>query len=269
MKLFDKAILSTLLSIVQDGICFLSPDLEVLYHNPAMEYWYDTSGRPDMGKCYKIYHGRKEPCEECPALRAMRTGKNEEGEVLFMRKSRRRGWQKIYYAPVYGDDGRLEMIIEYVHNLTNERKAILSAELVDAQNRTLMRLIEQKDEERHRKEKQLLGNMNQSFTAILNHLKTSLDDKSYELIKNQLELLKGSMGGAAPEQLLYGQELEIARYITEGLMSKEIAGRMGLSKKTVDYHRSNIRKKLSLEQKDNLRQAVTDYLNKNGISALN
>ncbi len=33
----NQAILSTLLSLVQDGICFLSPELEVLYQNPAMQ----------------------------------------------------------------------------------------------------------------------------------------------------------------------------------------------------------------------------------------
>ena len=32
----NQIIVSTLLSLVQDGICFLSSELEVLYQNPAM-----------------------------------------------------------------------------------------------------------------------------------------------------------------------------------------------------------------------------------------
>ena len=51
-------------------------------------------------------------------------------------------------------------------------------------------------------------------------------------------------------------------------MSKEIADRVNLSKKTVDYHRSNIRRKLELDQKDDLRQALLSYFSKMGISLL-
>ena len=51
-------------------------------------------------------------------------------------------------------------------------------------------------------------------------------------------------------------------------MSKEIADRMNLSKKTVDYHRSNIRKKLELGPKDDLRQALLAYFSKTGITPL-
>ena len=76
------------------------------------------------------------------------------------------------------------------------------------------------------------------------------------------------MGGPSPEHLLSGQELSIARYIANGYMSKEIADRMSLSKKTVDYHRSNIRKKLELSSKDDLRQALLAYFSKMGISPL-
>ena len=71
-----------------------------------------------------------------------------------------------------------------------------------------------------------------------------------------------------PEQLFSGQELAIARDIANGYVSKEIADHMGLSKKTVDYHRSNIRKKLELGPKDDLRQALRTYFSKAGISPL-
>jgi len=36
----------------------------------------------------------------------------------------------------------------------------------------------------------------------------------------------------------------------------------------VDYHRSNIRRKLELAGEENLRQAILDYFSKTGISRL-
>jgi DNA-binding CsgD family transcriptional regulator len=41
-------------------------------------------------------------------------------------------------------------------------------------------------------------------------------------------------------------ELMVANYVLRGITSKEIAFRMSISKKSVDFHRSNIRKKLGI-----------------------
>lgn len=268
MEKQDQIILSTLLAVVQDGICFLSPELEVLYQNPAMQYWYESPEDSCGIKCYTLYQGRTAPCEHCPAQRAILSGKTEEQEVLFVKNSRRNGWQKVFCAPVYGENGQIEMLVEYVRNLTDERSAVLSAELMESQNRALMDLLSQREEERHRLEQQRAENMNQSISSILRYLKATLDSRSYDLIRRQLELLKDAANASAAEQLLSGQELTIARYIANGFMSKEIADRMNLSKKTVDYHRSSIRKKLQLGQKDDLKQALLSYFSKTGISLL-
>ena len=268
MEKTDHILLTTLLSVVQDGICFLSPELEVLYQNPAMQYWYETSEKSYGEKCHALYHGRSTPCEHCPAQRAIHSGIMEEQEVLFSKDSRRQGWHKVFCAPVYGEDGQVKLIVEYVRNLTEERAAVLSAELVESQNRALMDMLSQREEEQRRLEQRRAENMNSSISSILRYLKATLDSRSYELISRQLELLKTSMSTTTPEQLFSGQELAIARDIANGYVSKEIADHMGLSKKTVDYHRSNIRKKLELGPKDDLRQALRTYFSKAGISLL-
>ena len=48
---------------------------------------------------------------------------------------------------------------------------------------------------------------------------------------------------------LSSRELQIAEMIEKGLSSKEIASALFVTKKTVDFHRSNIRKKLGLKDK--------------------
>ena len=110
--------------------------------------------------------------------------------------------------------------------------------------------------------------MNQSFDSILKYLRATLDSHSFDLVSKHIELLKTSLGGSVPEEKISGQELTIARYIADGYMSKEIAEMMGLSKKTLDYHRGSIRRKLDLSPDDNLKQAVLTYFAKAGISRI-
>ena len=43
-------------------------------------------------------------------------------------------------------------------------------------------------------------------------------------------------------------ELKVAEFIRQGLSSKEMAAALSLSKGTIDFHRSNIRKKLGLNK---------------------
>ncbi len=264
----SEELLRTLLSVVQDGICFLSPEHDILYQNPAMRFWYGSEDRKDAGKCYALYHGRSAPCESCPMQKAKQSGKTEEKEVLFENTGRMAGWKRVFCSPVYGTNGEIELFVEYVRDMTEERKAALSAELVEAQNRELLDMLNQQEEEHLRLEKKRTESMNQSFASILRYLRATLDSHSYSLIERQMNLLKSAMKGAAPEEKLSGQELTIARYIADGYMSKEIADLMNLSKKTVDYHRSNIRRKLELAGEENLRQAILDYFSKTGISRL-
>ena len=52
-------------------------------------------------------------------------------------------------------------------------------------------------------------------------------------------------------QLLTPSEIKIMSYISKGLSTKDIAGQLFLSVRTVDKHRSNIIEKLRLEKKTN------------------
>jgi DNA-binding NarL/FixJ family response regulator len=57
------------------------------------------------------------------------------------------------------------------------------------------------------------------------------------------------------------RELEVTQCIKEGMSSKEISGKLGLSLKTVEGHRYHILKKLSLPNS----AALVNYVNKTGI----
>ena len=203
----SEELLQTLLSVVQDGICFLSPDCDILYQNPAMRFWYGAEERKEAGKCYALYHGRTAPCENCPMQKAKQSHKTEEKEVLFENTGRMTGWKRVFCSPVYGTSGEIELFVEYVRDFTEERKAALSTELVEAQNRELLDVLNQREEEHLRLEKKRTESMNQSFFSILRYLRPTLDSRSYSLIERQMNFLKSSMAGVVPEDKLSGQEL--------------------------------------------------------------
>jgi DNA-binding CsgD family transcriptional regulator len=75
--------------------------------------------------------------------------------------------------------------------------------------------------------------------AYLNVLESNLNDIAssflYKLSSKHLNLTP--------------KEIRIANLIKQGKSTKEIAELMSLSKKTIDFHRNNIRKKLGLNNK--------------------
>lgn len=56
-----------------------------------------------------------------------------------------------------------------------------------------------------------------------------------------------------------GTERNIARLVAAGLSSKEIAGQINLAPRTVDNHRSSIRKKLAISNTYTLRDTLQSY----------
>jgi two-component system invasion response regulator UvrY len=60
---------------------------------------------------------------------------------------------------------------------------------------------------------------------------------------------------------LSGRELEIIKYIKDGLSSKEISTELSISLKTVEVHRHNILKKLNLKNS----AALVNYINSAGL----
>ena len=65
----------------KDGISVLDLNLTILGVNTAMERWYDSASPLVGKKCYAIYHGRSTPCDNCPSLSSIRSGRPHVGVV--------------------------------------------------------------------------------------------------------------------------------------------------------------------------------------------
>jgi len=117
--------LSNVFSSIQDGICVLDKDLNILRVNQTMEDWY-SHNMPLVGrKCYNAYHGRQAQCDSCPSVRTIASGKSAHEVVPKAGpKGAIIGWLDLYSFPMRDSrTGELSGVIEYVRDITDRRKA--------------------------------------------------------------------------------------------------------------------------------------------------
>ena len=77
-------------------------------------------------------------------------------------------------------------------------------------------------------------------------------------LKEEIESLESEL----PPVKLTSRELQIARLSCDGLLSKEIADRLGISQRTVETHKNNLYHKLGI---NNMAELVS-YMHKAGLS---
>jgi PAS domain S-box-containing protein len=125
--------LETVLNAIQDGICVLALDMTILKVNQAMYSMYSGTAPLEGRRCYEFYRGRDTPCENCPSLRVLATGKMAIGVVPKVEAGRDVGWVELYCYPLTGEDGAVTGVVEIVRDVTARKK--LEAELADALER--------------------------------------------------------------------------------------------------------------------------------------
>jgi len=105
---------------------------------------------------------------------------------------------------------------------------------------------------------------NSSKDELINSIVEVFGGKKYicEEVKNILAQQELEDEGGTPDMnVLSRRELDIVQLIKEGLSSKEIAIRLDISLKTVEVHRYNILKKLSLKNT----AALVNFINVHGL----
>lgn len=110
---------------IQDGISVLDKDFNIIRVNPTIERWYAHAG-PLLGrKCYEVYHGRNEHCEDCPSRETLYTGQASYNVVPKVGPGgKAEGWLDLYTFPMLdAETGRLNGVIEYVRDITDRKRA--------------------------------------------------------------------------------------------------------------------------------------------------
>ncbi|NMB77147.1 MAG: response regulator [Myxococcales bacterium] len=131
----DVRLLQSIFASIQDGISILDRDFRILMVNPVMERWY-AHARPLVGKrCFEAYHLRDRHCEICPSRRTLDSGEAARESVpLTGEGGRITGWLDLYSFPLIDiHTGKLTGVIEYVRDITAQRRAEDEAKKLAAQ----------------------------------------------------------------------------------------------------------------------------------------
>jgi two-component system cell cycle sensor histidine kinase/response regulator CckA len=127
----SQRFLAAVFNGIQDGICVLDRDLNILQVNQAMDKLYAHQVPLAGKKCFQAYHGKKKPCRVCPTLRAIKLKTPQVDNVPLVGSDNRCGWLELHSFPLFDPAGRVSGVIEYVRDIS-ERK-LLEERFIQAQ----------------------------------------------------------------------------------------------------------------------------------------
>jgi DNA-binding NarL/FixJ family response regulator len=265
----SKDLLLSTLDCIQDGVSILDTDLNVRYVNTSMKYWYSTTGDLIGQKCHLVYHNRAEPCENCPILFTIEKRTPHIGIVKYSQAGMDKGWQELFAIPILDGAGKLVGILEYVRDISYQYKLehdlnriMEQYQSLEKRNAAISELLAQRKQEREELEETIAQNFEKFIKPSLNYLKSRSDAEEVSLVETLIEEIVYPITKKRLSSLdrLTSREMQVAALIREGKSSGEIARSLVVSKKTVDFHRANIRRKLGLSSETGERLNLVSYL---------
>lgn len=148
-----------------------------------------------------------------------------------------------------------------IENKRNEKKIRDRTRELENKNQALQEILSQIEIEKKEIRDAITINSEKLLLPLIRKLRNrNADAKTFDLLENNIRELTSEFGGKISNKLLKlsPKELELCNLIKNGFESKEIANLHGISKKTVDTHRRNIRHKLGIANKE---INLTVYLN--------
>jgi PAS domain S-box-containing protein len=119
-----------ILSATTDMLAYYDTGLRVIWANRAAgESVGQTAGELVGRRCHEIWHGREEPCPDCPVLRSLETGAAQEAEV--QTPDGRHFYLRGY--PVLDEQGRVTGLVEFGQDITDKKRAQEERRQLEAQ----------------------------------------------------------------------------------------------------------------------------------------
>jgi DNA-binding NarL/FixJ family response regulator len=179
------------------------------------------------------------------------------------------GWQELFAIPILNGDDDLVGVLEYVRDISYQYKLehdlnriMEQYQSLEKRNAAISQLLTQRKLEREQMEETITQNFEKYIKPSLNYLKMRSDVNEVNLVETLIEeiVYPFTKKHSSIFDKLTVREIQIASLIKEGRSSEEIAKTLVVSKKTVDFHRANIRKKLGLQTEAGERINLVTYL---------
>lgn len=110
----------TIMSSVTEHLIFYDDQMRIIWANRAAAESVNTTPEQLTGRlCHEVWHGRSDPCPDCPVSRARQSGQAEESEVT---TPDGRAWFIKGY-PVRDENGQLQGLVEVTLEITDRKRA--------------------------------------------------------------------------------------------------------------------------------------------------
>lgn len=182
---------------------------------------------------------------------------HKEGQII---------WAYLVVTSVRDSDGELMYTLAMVEDIS-DRKAVeralrkreaeleVQANYLEEANAALKMLLRKRDEDKTNLQNDVLANVQEllfPYIAQLKKIEKNQQQLSYlNIIEDNLKHIVSPFGFKISSMLkkLTPKEIQIAGMVKAGMTSKEISELMGITPRTVDFHRDSIRQKLEIKNK--------------------
>lgn len=252
-----------------DRIRLVDTDMKIIWANKTTTRELNVAPEDLVGQpCYKVLYDYDAPCFMCPSTKAVTSG-NIEHSIIHQHHSKgiegETYWDN-YSVPIKNESGDVVNLIQITRNITEqvqgeqalrerEKELKIKTKSLEEANAALRVLLKKRDEDRTELEEKVLSNVKELVLPYLEKLKrTGLNQKQEtfagilesnidDIISPFLRRMSSRYLGLTPAQI------QVANLVRQGKRTKDIAKLLGLSPKTVEDHRKNVRKKLGLKNK--------------------
>ncbi len=206
--------------------------------------------------------------------RVWQTGKSDSYSTQYVTKEGEIKYYDVWIGPIWKnkkieglisssidvtDYRQVEEALTKAHDELGSKVELRTTELKETNN-ALTILLRRSQEDKIELEEKILSNMKGLILPFINRLKNSSLDNEQMSFLNTIESNLNNLVSpfsrilSSKYSILTPREIQIASLIREGKSSKEIAELIASNKNAVEFHRTNLRKKLGLrKKKKNLR----------------
>ncbi|MCG8686274.1 MAG: ATP-binding protein [Desulfobacterales bacterium] len=118
----SKQFIEGLLESIPGGISVLNSDLTIRRTNFTLDKWYTKHAPLEGKKCYACFQDEVQPCEDCPAIRCIESGKFEHS-VIQGPEDGPVYWREVFCTPIRDvEDGPVTGVVEFIQDISDRKK---------------------------------------------------------------------------------------------------------------------------------------------------
>ncbi len=119
----NEKFLNSVLDGLHDGISVVGRKFNILHTNGALKQFFPENQSRGGLKCFEVFHGRTEPCENCTANKTFRTGTIQSNTVHLSDTIGEPNWVEETAFPIKGKNGSVSAVIINFRDITERKRA--------------------------------------------------------------------------------------------------------------------------------------------------